>query len=272
MPELPEVQTLIEDLKRSQIEGLKIVEVHVLYPKSVVGDAAFFKGKALESLARHGKFILFHLSGGQLAAIHLRMSGRLNLIEAGKEPDPHARAVFILSNEQKLVFSDTRKFGRIYIDSHASSQVAALGPDAHRHAWSEHELLKLMSNRRVPIKGLLLDQRQIAGIGNIYADEILFLSKLHPLRLAQSLTVEELTRLKEAIKRCLGLAIHYRGTSIGYTRNNFASTGNIFGQNQMLLNVYHRHELSCTLCHTLIQRMKVAGRSTHFCPICQPLL
>ena len=192
MPELPEVETIRTELLPWVLEQ-QFVEVNVLDSKlvqsSLAGGLQMLVGQSVQNLERRGKYLIFHLSNKQSLIIHLRMTGRL-LIDP-KEVDKYARAIFLFSSGTKLVFSDMRRLGVIYLVRDAESVVGRLGVDPLSDGFTVELLLKLMRRHRIPIKVALLDQSIIAGIGNMYADEALFAAKVHPLVLTDELSIQQ---------------------------------------------------------------------------------
>ena len=269
MPELPEVETIVNDLK-PLVEGRSIAQVDLLFPRAVERPSpkAFIEaveGKRIARLRRRGKYILLELDDGSVLAVHLRLTGRL-LFNAPRD-ERHLKAVFYLDGGDRLVFADPRKLGRLYWAPKAEDVVGHLGPEPLDESFTPEVLAQRLNGRRCSIKGLLLDQRAIAGLGNIYTDEALFLAGIHPQRPASSLSWEEIERLHGAIQEVLRQGIERRGTTFSDYRDAFGRQG----QNQASLNVFRRAGKPCPRCGTEIKRIRVAGRGTYFCPVCQPL-
>jgi formamidopyrimidine-DNA glycosylase len=271
MPELPEVEYLARQLAH-ELPGRRISDVHVAWDRAIREPApAEFShqlaGSAIEHVGRRAKLLLIYLSGGRVLVIHRKMSGNLIFVAPGNE-DPWARVTFTLDDGRRLVFSDPRKFGRMQLCQEADlpKVTASLGPEPLEDAFTAHTLIGAFSGRRAPLKALLLDQSIVAGLGNIYADEALFLARLHPLRTGASVTPEEAARLRQAIRDTLAMGIEHGGTTIGRHRDAF----NEAGTNVDYLNVYQRTGAPCHVCGTAIARIVVRQRSSHFCPHCQP--
>ncbi len=224
--------------------------------------------KILE-VGRRGKFLFLSLSGPSYLLIHLRMSGHLRVEPATAPPDNHIRLIFHLADGRRLVFSDSRKFGRVYWTTEPALVVAGLGPEPLAEDFTPDALAVLLSKHKGAIKPLLLNQALLAGLGNIYADEVLFLAGLHPLRKANILSPAEAERLYAAIREVLQQAIDHRGTTLD--DEGYCDAEGRPGRHQEELHVYGRAGKPCPRCRTtLIQRMKVGARGTHFCPACQP--
>ena len=287
MPELPEVETVVREL-RPYLQRRAIVDVHVDWARTIAQPAedidqfcAGVRGRQIVDLRRRGKFILLQLGDGcryrtsdgsqhrtpGACLIHLRMSGRL-LVEPLGLPR-HLRIVFDLSDGGCLYFYDQRKFGRVWLVHDPDTVVGDLGPEPLDEAFGPSALRALLRNRRGMLKPLLLNQRFIAGLGNIYVDESLFMAGLHPKRAADTLTEAEVRRLCNAIQTVLRQAIDLQGTTFDGV---FVRPEGEQGRRQEGLSVYGQAGLPCGRCSTPIERIKVGGRGTHFCSRCQPLI
>jgi len=271
MPELPEVETVVRDL-RPHLIGRKIMKAQVRWQKTIAAPSAraFAKsigGAKITAITRRAKYLIFHLTLGKqdkFLLVHLRMTGGFHL-DAPKTPhDKHMHVIFKLSDGYELRFRDTRKFGRMWLVADPELVVGKLGPEPLD--ISPREFHALFGKRRGNLKPVLLDQTFIAGIGNIYADESLWYAKLHPLRRAESLTRDERARLYRAIRHVLARAIAVGGTSIDvmYKRVNGASGGF-----QNSLRAFDQDKRPCRRCGTPILKIVVGQRGTHFCPTCQ---
>jgi len=274
MPELPEVETVCRGL-RANIMGDTITGVEVLRSDSVeYPDIETFSssliGHEFDSVSRRGKYILISLDEKAGLAVHLRMSGRLIVMPGDKEPDRFLRVRLRLKSGRQIQYSDMRVFGRLWYVPEGESfeavipTLAELGPEPLEQLTAD-VLQASLKNRKQVIKTALLDQRIIAGIGNIYADEALFLSGINPLRAAGSLKKNELIKLTETIQAVLTRAIEAGGT----TFSDYTSAEGINGRYQHEAFVYGRDGEKCRVCATIIERVKVGGRSTHFCLVCQ---
>lgn len=275
MPELPEVETTARFL-RPHLSGRAIVGVRALdYPPLVApysreGFAAALLGGRVRDLGRRGKHLLLFLEDGRVLAIHLGMSGRLLLFPRETPPDRHTHAVLDLDDGNALHFGDPRKFGRMRLLS--AEEYAALdrrlGPEPLSPTFTVQVLAqRLQARSQARLKALLLDQRILAGLGNIYADEALFRAGLHPFRPAGSLTPEDVGRLHQAIREVLEEAIAAEGTTLPDRAFRFGTGTD--GRFAVRLQVYGRAGRPCPRCGTTLRRERLAGRSTCFCPRCQ---
>jgi formamidopyrimidine-DNA glycosylase len=273
MPELPEVETIRRDL-------LPVLTGRVFTHAWVSPDAPrlvqapspadftrLLTGRRIEDISRRGKFLAFHLSGGLYLVVHLRMTGALLHRASDAPPDRYVRAVLSLDDGSALRFSDLRKFGALWLVPDLSTVLGRLGPEPLESGLTPSLLRELTARRRAPIKSVLLDQRALAGLGNIYADEALFAAGLHPQRPAASLSDAEVERLHEAIGRVLTAALADRGASF----SDYVDASGHEGRHQFRVQVFRRTGQPCYVCGREIARVKVAGRSSHFCPQCQPL-
>lgn len=275
MPELPEVETIRRDLSE-HLAGRCITEVELPWEGVVAQPdpsafVALVAGRCVSAVRRRGKYLIWDLDSGARLLVHLRMTGRLYWTPAGAPRSPHVRAVLHLDDGRELHFADQRKFGRFsWVAGErelAALLGAKLGPEPLESGFTPEGLQQALSARRGPIKAVLLDQRLLAGLGNIYVDEALFRARLHPLRPAKTLTAEEVERLYAAIQAALRQGIANRGTTLSSYRDAWGTRG----LNQERLLVFRRQGQSCPSCGGAIAKMRVAGRATHVCPRCQPL-
>lgn len=273
MPELPEVETIVRHL-RPKITGRKILDMSSNTPRIFRDHKSFSEvkkqviGKKIESVERLGKNILFNLSGGVCLAIHLMMTGKL-LVDP-VEKSRHDRFLIKFAGGTNLVFNDIRKFGRCRIFRGRGGRTSTIkrsdlvelnvGHDALAIKFKEFK--SLISSKKKIIKNFLLDQRAISGIGNIYADEILWAAGIHPLRKTDSLSGKDLKNLFSAIKKVLTLAIKKGGTSSRDYRKPDGSEGGYY----QIRKAYQRTGEGCARDGTKIQRIVAGGRATHFCP------
>ncbi|OGX34044.1 MAG: DNA-formamidopyrimidine glycosylase [Omnitrophica WOR_2 bacterium RIFCSPHIGHO2_02_FULL_52_10] len=274
MPELPEVQTTVDDLLNLGIIGRAVKRVTVAWPAvtgSISGQnlTSLLRTKKFAHIRRRGKYILFQFDNGRQSLLHLRMSGRLKFVPLHTPVDKHEHLRILLDNDMELRLHDPRKFGRFTADETVKAKLARLGIDPLSKAFTRRALAELLLNRRRQLKPLLLDQSVIAGLGNICADESLWLAGLHPQRLSASLKGEEINGLRSGILRFLKSSIARGGTSLGNGEQNFVSVSSKAGGNQTRLNVYGRAGRPCRRCRQLIQRIVVAQRGTYYCPRCQ---
>jgi formamidopyrimidine-DNA glycosylase len=268
MPELPEVETIKNELA-PWVVGQSFTQVTILDTELVCGGSAEevrrgLIGQKVESLERRGKYLIFHLSNGQSLIIHLRMTGSLLLNPKGA--DRHARAVFHFSNGHRLVFSDRRRLGLIWLVDDADTVVGKLGPEPMDESFTPGILGQRLSRHHIPVKAALLDQCIVAGIGNMYADEALFAARIHPLRKADALSPEEVQTLYQSIRRVLGAAIGSKGASV----DTYVRPEGELGTAHFDFKVAHKGGEPCPVCGSTIQRVLVQNRGTCFCPRCQP--
>lgn len=269
MPELPEVETVRRGLNRL-VSGATIASIDVYWPKIINNDVDSFKqrlaGQTIQTVDRRGKYLLFRFSGGLTMVSHLRMEGNYFVMPTGEGRTKHTHVVFHLTDNRDLLYNDTRKFGRMTLvptgEELTVGGLAKIGPEPVASDLSVAYLTEIFQKSKKMIKPLLLDQSKVAGIGNIYADEILWLSKIHPMRPANSLTVAEITTLRQNIIDEMAKAIKGHGTTVHSFSNAFGEAG----QFQNELHVYGREGEPCERCGTLIEKIKVAQRGTHFCP------
>ncbi len=274
MPELPEVETIARALRHLLINR-EVASARVLWPRTLAsGDTEIFAarmaGQRFVDIGRRGKYLICALASGEALVVHLRMSGQLGVVPQDSETlaGPHVRAIFELSDGGALVFTDARKFGRIWLVEDVAQVVGKLGPEPLNWDFTAERLAERLRSRRMALKALLLDQTAVAGIGNIYADEALYLSGIHPLRTGASLTDDEIVRLHAAIRTVLNDSIREGGTMLRDYRTPYGAEGAY----QRHLRVYQQTDRPCPHCGTPIRRIRVTQRSTHFCPRCQPEL
>ncbi len=272
MPELPEVETIKNDL-RPTVEGRRFTSVSLFWPRMVIQPSAEelcqrLPGQMIKEVARRGKYLIFRLASGESLALHLRMSGSLllrNRSVASSESSLPLTAVFGLDSGLELLFSDRRKLGTMSLVTDEREIASKLGPEPLDASFTPEILRERLSNRKAPIKAVLCDQKFVAGIGNMYADEALFFANVHPLRPANSLSEEETKRLHKAIRQVLNKAISHAGASI----SDYRRPGGERGSQQYAFYVAHRGGQTCKVCATPIERIPVRNRGTYFCPKCQ---
>jgi formamidopyrimidine-DNA glycosylase len=269
MPELPEVETIKRDLS-SLLVGRTITGVTVAWEGCVdrPSMAAFCErvvGRSIEEVGRRGKFLVISLSGGGALLVHLRMTGSLLISEPTAPWETHARLALALDDGKELRFVTVRKFARLYLVEDLDEVLGDLGPEPLGEGLDQQAFCQLFDKRRGMIKPLLLDQRFLAGLGNIYADEALFRARIHPRRAADSLTREELGRLYDEMRGVLQEAIADQGTS----RSDYVRPDGSEGTHQEQLIVSGKAGEPCPHCGTEIERIVVGGRGTFVCPHCQ---
>jgi len=271
MPELPEVETVVQGLK-PRVLGRTIESAAVLWPGVVKADPAWFvktvAGREIADISRRGKLILMRLDPLLYLVFHLKMTGGLFTPAPDQEPDPHVRLVFELDRGERLFFKDMRKFG--YCMALSWSELSAwpfyaeLGPEPLE--IGPDEFVNIFQARKGRIKSLLLNQKLIAGIGNIYADESLFRAGIHPEARGTELCQAELLKLHRAVQDTLRQGIEAGGASIRDYRNARGEQGWF----QTKLQVYSRKDQPCPCCGETVRKINVGGRSSCFCPKCQP--
>jgi len=265
MPELPEVETIKNELAPHiighTITGITLFDERILRQPPVEEFNSRLIGQAITGLGRRGKYLFFSLTSGQTLVIHLKMTGSLWLTP----PDRFTRAVIHLDGDTKIYFRDPRKFGAMWLVEDKDTVTDKLGPEPLEDGFTARTLAKALTKRTAPIKALLCDQKVIAGIGNMYADEALFLAKIHPMRAGGSLSKEEIERLHKAIRQVLAAAINDKGASVD---TYFRPDGQI-GTAHFQFRVAHRRGESCPTCGTPLQRIPVRNRGSYFCPKCQ---
>ena len=266
MPELPEVETIARNLLPALV-GRKVIAAQLLWPHSLETPSPGefqerLTGQVIRETGRRGKFIILKLSTEYLL-IHLRMSGDLRVEADTGALTAHDRLVISLDDGQRLVFNDTRKFGRVWLVADPASVTGDLGPEPLEDAFTPAVLYQALQARRRQLKPLLLDQTFLAGLGNIYVDESLHRARLHPLTPSQSVSPAQAEALWQGIRATLQEGIHRHGASIDWIYRG--------GDFQNYFRVYQRTGQPCPLCGTPVERILVGQRGTHYCPVCQPL-
>ena len=264
MPELPEVETFARQLKPTLV-GKQILAADLRWGRTLaIPSPRKFKqliqGQKILDVGRRAKFLNIQLEEYSLL-IHLRMSGDLLVRDSTIRPAKHDRLIIKLSGSQSLVFNDTRKFGRVWLTANPAEVLGRLGPEPFSKEFTSRWLHDALQHKKRQLKPLLLDQTFIAGLGNIYTDEALHLSKLHPVAASDSVTARQAQVLHEAIRTVLKEGIRRNGASIDWVYRG--------GQYQHYFRVYDRAGKPCPVCGTEIQRIVVGQRSTHVCPQCQ---
>ncbi len=274
MPELPEVETVVRDLRQHGLEKAVIRAVAVNWPRTVADQTpeAFAKaltGRTVTGVTRRAKYIVITLDSGNRLLIHLRMTGKLRFGDTGETPGKHDHVVITFADGRRLLFNDTRKFGRFHFVPPGSETLSTLGPEPLEETFTLDALRQRLLGKRRKIKPLLLDQTTVAGLGNIYVDEALWQARIHPERCADTLTATEIRRLHLAIREVLQRAVDNCGTTLGTGEGNFYSVAGHRGRNADNLKVFRRDGQPCPRCGTLLRRSVVGQRGTHFCPKCQ---
>jgi len=258
MPELPEVETLCRQLRRV-IADRKILSVEILDHR--LGAVDGLVGRKITAVTRYGKAMEIKLDNDVRLLLHLRMTGKMQWQSVSQEFPPHTRFIIAFSHG-RLLCIDTRRFATLAVTADGSSQAFVKDP---LHDFRIQELHKIARARRLPVKSFLMDQRLIAGIGNIYACEILHEVSISPWRPASGVSLREWRKIERATKEILERAIACRGTTVSDWRDLFGRKG----EYQHELKVYGREGLPCLRCHGAIERLRLSGRGTYFCPTCQ---
>lgn len=270
MPELPEVETIKNELLPhvigQRVSRLTLFWAGIVRQPPVEEFCSRLVGQRILGLYRRGKYLIFSLNDNGLLIMHLRMTGSLLVKDASAPPEKFVRAILHLDNGTAVHFRDPRKFGVMWLAEDASSVSSKLGPEPLEADFTPQVLAQRLGNRSAPIKALLFDQGVIAGIGNMYADEVLYAARIHPLRLGKTLSREEIERLYQAIRRILWAAIDDKGASV---ENYYRPSGDV-GTAHFQFQVAHGlGGLTCHTCGGPIERITVRNRGTYFCPECQ---
>jgi formamidopyrimidine-DNA glycosylase len=275
MPELPEIETFRRRFlygtdrnqqdRGSRLVGKRITRADLLWDRTLAApDPQEFKiriaGQTVQDIDRRGKFLLLRLSDDVLA-IHLRMSGDLILEPAAVPIAKHHRLLLVFDDDSRLAFNDTRKFGRVWLTDDVDGLLAHLGPEPLDESFTSELLYIKLKDRQRQVKPLLLDQRFLAGMGNIYTDEALFYAGIHPRTIASTLTREKVEQLWFGIRKVLTQGIQHNGSSIDWVYRG--------GDFQNYFQVYNRAGEPCNRCGTQIERIVIGQRGTHICPNCQ---
>ncbi|MCV3754186.1 DNA-formamidopyrimidine glycosylase [Ureaplasma zalophigenitalium] len=276
MPELPEVQVIVNHLNQLVLNK-KIQTVEVFLPKILKNrtENEFvneFEGREILKIERHGKYLLFFMDNNNVLAVHLRMEGKFFYLEKNEFVNQaHAHVIFYLDNDYKLVYYDTRQFGTFHVYSQTdyliSKELQKVNKDPLDPSVDANFFYQQLSKANKDIKTLLLDQTKISGIGNIYANEILFACQIHPASKANRLKKEDFTNLYNHAKKILKTSIEHNGTSI----HSFKVDKDQQGSYQSFLKVHGRDKQNCLSCSGVIMKIKLNGRGTYFCPECQKL-
>jgi formamidopyrimidine-DNA glycosylase len=271
MPELPEVETIATSLRLGNgsappLPGQTVRNVQLKYDRHIVtpSKSSFrrrIRGQSFSDVTRRGKYLVLPMDSDTLL-IHLMMSGDLGMFPKDTPLEPHDRTILELDSNWSLRFNDPRKFGRVFLLKDPGQVLDELGPEPLSGSFDSATLAEKLKKHRRPLKSLLLDQKFLAGLGNIYTDEALHRAKLHPLRPSDSLQGEEPSILWRSIRETLKEGIRHNGSSIDWVYRG--------GEFQNHFRVYGREAEACLTCGSPIMRILVGQRSTHFCPNCQP--
>jgi formamidopyrimidine-DNA glycosylase len=274
VPELPEVESVRARLEPvltgRRFERVEINDTRLGRPPDPAEVAAELEGERVEAVERRGKYLIVRFESGRVLLIHLRMTGSLLHATAGLRDDPHRRAVVRLDNGSDVAYRDVRRFGTWLLLEPGELEpylTAKLGDEPLDALFTAARLGELLEKRRAPIKAALLDQRTLAGMGNIYVDEALWRARIHPLRPAMSLDKPELRRLHRGIRDSLAVGIARQGSTL----RDYALPDGTRGWMQTAFKVYGRDGEPCRRCASPIAKTRVGGRGTWYCSTCQPL-
>lgn len=275
MPEMPEVENIVVGIK-DFIENKKIVDVEIIKGDIIKSPSSdeykkLLQDRIIKSLKRRGKYIIMSLDDGRLNIIHLRMTGKLLYKQENEDIDKYSCVIYHLEDKTKLIYADIRRLGTLdLITTDEISRLKGLytlGAEPLSSEFTIEYLKDCLDKSKTKIKPFLLNQKNVAGLGNIYVDEALAISKIHPERKANSLSDEEIEKLHQAINLVISEGIRDGGTSFRDYRNGLDEKGS----HQDKLYVYNRKGKKCRFCHNLITKIVLNGRGTYFCPNCQKL-
>jgi formamidopyrimidine-DNA glycosylase len=274
MPELPEVETvraaLAPALTGRTLDLVEILDSRLVRPFEPRAVADELEGERITAVERRGKYLIFRFESGRSLLIHLRMTGSLRHVANGAPADdPYRRAVVRLDDGSDVMFRDVRRFGTWLLLEPGELEpylATRLGTEPFSTEFTPRRFAARLAGRRAPIKAALLDQRTLAGMGNIYVDEALWRARIHPLKPAGELAPEEITRLRTAVRRALEAGIARQGATL----RDYAKPDGGRGRMQEEFKVYGRGGEPCDRCGTPIEKTRVAGRGTWYCPHCQP--
>ena len=272
MPEMPEVETVRRTLL-PLIKGKTIKKVTLWYPKIIASDPQEFEqqlvNKKIETIDRYAKYLLIRLSGNLTVVSHLRMEGKYRLVKENTKKDKHDHVQFVFTDGSALRYNDVRKFGRMQLVKTGTEKevtgISKLGPEPNSPNFTIAAFTRGLARKKKSIKNTLLDQSVVAGLGNIYVDEVLWETKIHPLSMANALPKTKIKQLHDNINSLIELAIEERGTTVHTYLDANGKTGGF----QEMLKVYGHKGEPCVRCDTPLEKIKVSGRGTTFCPYCQ---
>jgi formamidopyrimidine-DNA glycosylase len=275
VPELPEVEIIRRGLESlvvgRRLDRVEIVDARLTRPLDPEGVAAELEDERIVSLDRRGKYLIFRFESGRVLLVHLRMTGSFRHEPAGAlEEDPHRRAVVRLDDGSDVAYRDVRRFGTWLMLEQGELEpylAARVGHEPFAPAFTARALALRLAGRRAPVKAALLDQRSVAGLGNIYVDEALWRARIHPLRPAGELAAADARRLHRAIRATLERGIDRQGSTLRTYRTPDGGRGSM----QDEFKVYGREGEPCDRCGTPIEKTRAGGRGTWYCPRCQPL-
>lgn len=272
MPEMPEVETVRRTLI-PLIKGKTIEKVVLWYPKIIMGNQEKFvdevTGQKIVDVDRYAKYLLIRLSNNLTIVSHLRMEGKYHLTTSDAPKDKHDHVEFVFTDGTALRYNDVRKFGRMQLiltgTEKTATAIGKLGPEPNTAEFSAQYFINSLKRKQKNIKNTLLDQTVVAGLGNIYVDETLWQSGIHPLSSSNKIPAAKVEELRQNINQTIALATEKRGTTV---HTYLDADGNVGGY-QNLLQVYGHAGEKCSKCGTILEKIKVSGRGTTFCPHCQ---
>ena len=271
MPELPEVETIRSRLAPGLVgrtfERVEIADARLTRPELPEAVAHELRGERVADVRRRGKYLIFAFESGRHLVVHLRMTGSFQH-PAADGPDPHRRAVVTLDDRSAVAYRDVRRFGTWLLLEPGELETylaARIGGEPFDAAFTAAAFARALAGRRTPIKAALLDQRAVAGVGNIYADEALWRARIHPLRPAGELARAEVAELRKAVRKALELGIARQGATL----RDYRDPDGRGGRMQLEFRVYGRDGEPCERCGTPIEKIRAAGRGTWYCPTCQ---
>jgi formamidopyrimidine-DNA glycosylase len=273
MPELPEVETirsrLAPALAGRRFSGVSILDERLTRPEPPDVVAAELRGERVADVRRRGKYLIFEFESGRHLLVHLRMTGGFqHPTPTSSDTDPHRRALIRLDDGSDVAYRDVRRFGTWLVLEPGELEHyldARIGGEPLEQTFTAAAFGKALAGRRAPVKSALLDQRAVAGVGNIYADEALWFARIHPLRPAGGLSQADVAALRRGIRNALRRGLERQGATLRDYRNPDGKAGRM----QLDFHVYGRTGESCDRCGTPIEKIRVAGRGTWFCPACQ---
>jgi len=271
MPEIAEVETVRNTLKK-RILNKTIKDVNIIYSKMLDNSEIEFKNILINNefidILRKGKWLIFELKEHYLLS-HLRMEGKYFIKNSDEQIEKHEHIIIRFNDNVDLRYHDTRKFGRMKIikkeDLWETEEIKKQGMEPIDDTLTKEYLFEKFKNKKLPMKTILLDQTIISGLGNIYADEVLYAAKIHPLKEARNLTIDECEKIVKESKRIILKAIEEGGTTI----KSYTSSLGVIGNYQNFLKIHTKEGRVCELCHDKIKKIKVGGRSTYYCSNCQ---
>ncbi|TVU92865.1 DNA-formamidopyrimidine glycosylase [Lactobacillus gasseri] len=274
MPEMPEVETVRRTLT-PLVKGKTIAKINIWYPKIIVNDPAEFvkklTNKKILKIDRYGKYLLFRFNDDLTMVSHLRMEGKYHLVSPDTPKEKHEHVEFIFTDGTALRYDDVRKFGRMHLvetgTERKTTGIRHLGPEPNTAEFNLKYFVDALSQKKKNIKNTLLDQTIVCGLGNIYVDEVLWKSKIHPLSSAKAIPADKVKNLYQNINHTIAIATKERGTTV----HTYLDANGEIGGYQKMLQVYGHAGEECSSCGTILEKIKVNGRGTTFCPHCQVL-